>query len=166
MAHRLGSKWVIPTLIRSCAAAPRTVHAKTSRIDLRLAAGSAAETGAVAVVLKRKASGLRTVSKQNSRDFDRMNICGSKPRERSHRRRGAFGTVPASAAGAAARLHRGVDRHHHPAAVRHHHPGAGVRHPHRVDGRHAADRRPSAGRQAGLCAVRARFPSTFCRTPR
>ena len=39
-------------------------------------------------------------------------------------------------------------------AFRHDDAGAGVRHPHGIDGRHAAGGRSSAGRQAGVCAAR------------
>ena len=86
---------------------------------------------------------------------------GSAPHRGPHRCR-TSGTGPAprtAASGLPARIRGGMDRHHHPAALRHHHAGAGLRHPHRLDGRHAAGRRPSAGRQAGVRAARRRSPA-------
>ena len=59
------------------------------------------------------------------------------------------------------RLRRGVDRHHHPAALRHHHADSGVRHPHGLHGRHPAGGRSSAGGQAGLRPAR-RASAAIC----
>ena len=148
--------------MRICAAAPRMVHAENQQDRAaRCAAGSACDTGTVAVVLKRSLG----TSKQNSRVSGKMRYLWIKTkRTQSSRTRSRPQPAPLQQAGAAARLYRGVDRHHHPAAVRHHHAGAGVRDPHRLHGRHAAGRRSSAGGQAGLRARRDRSPSTFCRT--
>ena len=59
----------------------------------------------------------------------------------------------------ASRLHRGVDGHHRSIVVRHHHAGAGLRHPQRLDGGDAADRRSRAGRQTRLRPSGRDFPA-------
>src|ERR1022692_4609395 len=104
----------MPVLIRSCAAAPRIVQANTSRKEVRRAFLPGCEIAVVTGVLNwgtlRERLANRRISKQDNKDFARMNDCGSRKRTSSGRR--ALGRARLRAAGTAARFHRGMGRHH------------------------------------------------------
>src|ERR1035437_11045563 len=107
----------MPVLISNCAAAPRIVQVKTSRMEVRRALPSGCGIAIVAVVLNRgtfrKRLANQRVSKQDNKVFARMNNCGSRKRTSGGPR--AFGRQRLSATGTAARFRRGMGRHHYAA---------------------------------------------------